>query len=239
MGSRGENRSAEMEKVVAVICALGTEARSVSNLLSLESDFVIRGRRITKGLFESALVYVIKSGIGKVQAAAATQMAIDCFDPGLVINFGTAGSVDPSVAIGDVIFSTKAVAYDVRGSIGVKKEFSADGDLLKLARSVEGAKIGVILSADRNAGSSDLRTELFKRYNAQCADWEGAAVLQVCELNSKRGIVVRAVSDATGKYFPLEFLLYHRKVLAKGAQILEEFLKKIVRSDLLDGDKEI
>ena len=51
------------------------------------------------------------SGIGKVNAAAATQKAI-CEGATEIWNFGFAGGFDPSMNVGDIVAISSAVEYD-------------------------------------------------------------------------------------------------------------------------------
>ena len=51
------------------------------------------------------------SGIGKVNAAAATQKAI-CEGATEIWNFGFAGGFDPSMNVGDIVAISAAVEYD-------------------------------------------------------------------------------------------------------------------------------
>src|SRR5690606_14947732 len=52
-------------------------------------------------------VVVLKSGIGKVNAALATAIAIERFQPDLLINTGSAGGLDQDLSVGDIVVSTE------------------------------------------------------------------------------------------------------------------------------------
>jgi len=67
-------------------------------------------------------VILVHSGIGKVNAAIATQILISEFKVDYVINTGIAGSLDPSLNIFDIVCSIDAVEHDVDASyFGYKK----------------------------------------------------------------------------------------------------------------------
>ncbi|MBA4373264.1 MAG: futalosine hydrolase [Thermodesulfovibrio sp.] len=63
-------------------------------------------------LFGCELLYV-SSGMGKVNAAHATTLVINCHSPSLVINFGIGGAYPSSgLAVGDVAIATKEIYAD-------------------------------------------------------------------------------------------------------------------------------
>ena len=58
-------------------------------------------------------VIVVKSGIGKVNAAICTQILATYFKVDAVINTGIAGSLRAEINIGDVVLSTDALQHDM------------------------------------------------------------------------------------------------------------------------------
>ena len=51
-------------------------------------------------------VVVVRSGIGKVNAAMCTQILVDAYQVDAVINTGIAGSLNADINIGDIVLST-------------------------------------------------------------------------------------------------------------------------------------
>ena len=70
-----------------------------------------------RGILYGKEAVVVRSGIGKVNAAICTQILADHFDVDLVINTGIAGSLDAAIDIGDMVISTDAVQHDMDTSI--------------------------------------------------------------------------------------------------------------------------
>ena len=58
-------------------------------------------------------VVVVKSGIGKVNAAICTQILVDDFQVDGVINTGVAGSLNNDINICDIVISTEALEHDM------------------------------------------------------------------------------------------------------------------------------
>ena len=50
---------------------------------------------------------IVKSGVGKVNAAICAQILIDCFDITHLINTGIAGSLCSDINVGDIVISTE------------------------------------------------------------------------------------------------------------------------------------
>ena len=91
-------------------------------------------------------VVIVKSGIGKVNAALCAQILVDLFQVSTLINTGIAGSLDAQIDIGDMVISTDAVQHDMDGSIlhilslahteTDTFSFPADEKLVELAKKV-------------------------------------------------------------------------------------------------------
>ena len=69
--------------------------------------------RFCEGHIEGTPVVVVFCGVGKVNAALATQILIDTFGCEAVINAGTSGGMDPSLHIFDIVVSERAAHHDV------------------------------------------------------------------------------------------------------------------------------
>ena len=65
------------------------------------------------GIIEGKNVVVVRSGIGKVNAAVCTQILIDDFKAEVVINTGIAGSLNADINIGDIVVSTDLIHHDM------------------------------------------------------------------------------------------------------------------------------
>ena len=66
-----------------------------------------------QGTLNGKEVVVVRSGIGKVNAAVCTQILVDDFQAEAVINTGIAGSLKAEINIGDIVVSTDALQHDM------------------------------------------------------------------------------------------------------------------------------
>ena len=137
------------------------------------------------------------SGCGKVPAAAATQYAIDVFQPSRVINIGTCGGLDPALRDGDLIVADKTVVYDLCERSGGQDEMIARfTTVLAAGDSVPaGIKRGTIVTGDQDADPAEI-DQLRHKYGAIAADWESGAVAYITVTrNQIPCLVFRVVSD--------------------------------------------
>ncbi len=141
----------------------------------------------------------IVCGIGKVNAAAAAQQAID-MGADEVLNCGLCGGLDPQMKVGDVYEVESAVEYDfdlaqINGtSPGVLNEKDTPY-LAAFPTSVYPSRI--LASGDRFT-DSDADFRLLDALKCTLKDMEGAAIAHVCEKNSVKFRSLKAVSDVRG-----------------------------------------
>ena len=147
------------------------------------------------------------SGIGKVNAAAATMKAI-CEGATEIWNFGFAGGFDPSMNIGDIVAISSAVEYDfdlakLNGTrVGQLNERNSPYIPLAIKQSNnpnnQTIKQCILASGDRfNDSDDDLA--LLKELVATVRDMEGAAIAHVCEKEGVPCFSVKCISDVHGR----------------------------------------
>lgn len=164
-------------------------------------------------------------GVGKVNAAAATQRAID-EGATEIWNVGVAGGLDPSMEVGASYVIDRAVEYDfdlaqVNGTrIGVHNErttpyFACAADF------APGLPRATLATGDRfGDDAADFAT--LDGLEATVRDMEGAAVAHVCETNGVPCRIVKCLSDVRGKG---AMTRQYRENLAKALAALSETLK--------------
>ena len=133
-------------KTIGIIGAMDEEIAFIKSISEIISAKNILGLDFFVGKYGSNSVVIVKSGIGKVNAAACTQVLIDHFAVDCVINVGVAGAIYKELKIGDVVISTDTVQHDMDvsalgdpiGTIPRLEEsfFKADEELIALAEEV-------------------------------------------------------------------------------------------------------
>ena len=169
------------------------------------------------GLLEGRNVVIVRSGIGKVNAAVATQILVDRFGVRAVIISGLAGSLVPTLKRGDVVVSNIVVQHDVdltsfgrrAGEIpDVSRLLEADAALVHAAAEAfercndKGAGqrllVGTIATGDVFVSDPSKSRWLQREFGAVAAEMEGGAVGQVCRMNGIPFVAIRVISDGGG-----------------------------------------
>ena len=118
------------------------------------------------------------AGVGKVNAAAATQKAIDA-GADEIFNCGVAGGLDPAMEVGDAYDNERTTPYfDCRTGGKFPARILATGDRF-------------------TNDERDVENPL--ALSATVKDMEGAAIAHVCELNGVPCRMLKCLSDVHGK----------------------------------------
>lgn len=94
------------------VIAMESEADAVLRHMSDVLRFEECGRTVYQGLLNGEQTAVVICGLGKVNAAAGTQYAIDHFTPERIVNLGVAGGLDASMKVGEVYSISKCFQCD-------------------------------------------------------------------------------------------------------------------------------
>lgn len=168
-------------------------------------------------------VRIVKSGIGKVNAALGAQRLINEFHPQVIVSTGCAGGHGDGIRVQDVVVSTELSYHDVycgeaAGSTvfgqvqGLPARFQADPALLQKAIDLQVSDIslhtGLIVTGDWFVDSKEKMRDIVGHFpECKAVDMESAAIAQTCLLNKVRFISFRVISD-----LPLEDIdasMYH------------------------------
>lgn len=189
-----------MEGTVVVIAAHAFEARAVAGV----------GRGMVKEPWGSWMLYrgemwdiplsVIRSGPGKVAAAAATQAAIQYLDPAVIVSFGVAGSPDTSIETGTMVVAKTVVdvALEELGDlpVDIPSRFESPTGFREAFLDVPGSTEGLVLCWEGQITSPARRPPTVGRQDEPMAvDWESAAVAQVAQMWDIPWAVFKVISD--------------------------------------------
>ncbi len=86
-----------------ILTAFAPELSQMRKNLQEEQRYVLAGRTYTLGRLEGHAVVLASSGESMVNAAMATQAALDAFNIHAILFSGIAGGVNPALNIGDVV----------------------------------------------------------------------------------------------------------------------------------------
>ena len=98
---------------IGIIGAMELEVEELKSAMTVSRIVKKAKMEFYEGTLNGASVVVVRSGIGKVNAALCTQILVDLFDVTHIINTGVAGSLNASLDIGDILISRDALHHDV------------------------------------------------------------------------------------------------------------------------------
>lgn len=230
-------------KKIAIIAAMNEEMQQIKNVMTNITENVIYNLHFFEGTISDKECVLVECGIGKVNAARTTQILIDNYDIEYVVNIGTAGGVDTSLNVTDVVIGEKLAQHDFditafgreKGFItGIGKYVYSDEKLVKKCKeameSIAQDKsykvlIGTIASGDTFCTDRNMANEIQKEFGALCVEMEGAAIGQICMLDNVPFIVIRSISDSPNGNNNIDFDEYITIASKRCAEFLKELLK--------------
>jgi 5''-methylthioadenosine/S-adenosylhomocysteine nucleosidase len=218
-------------KTAGIIVAMNEELVYIRSMMEIIDSKNMLDTDFYTGKLGNTNVVLVRSGVGKVNAASCTQSLIDLHNVDYVINVGSAGAIDKNLNVGDVVIASDLVQHDFDASafgdaLGIiprmeESYFKSDMRLLDIAKRFANENIlpvnfyfGRIASGDKFV-SDDLQKELiYENFNAYCTEMEGAAVAQVCYLNNIPVIVIRTITDKADK----NAIGYYKKFMSQATK---------------------
>lgn len=228
---------------IAIIGAMEEEVTILRDQLDNREQEVIANSEFTKGTYDGVEVVLLKSGIGKVNAALSTTLLLDRYKPDYVLNTGSAGGFHPSLNVGDVVISTEvrhndvdvtAFGYEYGQVPGLPAAYLPDQKLVDIAVSkaeeisdIQVAK-GLIVTGDsflNDPVKVDFIRSKFKDLYA--GEMEAAAIAQVCHQFEVPFVVIRALSDIAGKESDVSFDQFLDQAAKHSANLVLKIVKAI------------
>lgn len=230
--------------MIGIIGAMEEEISQLVNKMENTDVTEIAGMVFNKGVIGGKELVVVKSGIGKVNAAICTQILATYFKVDTVVNTGVAGSLKNEINIGDVVISTDTLQHDMDatgfgyepGIIPRMKTsvFVADKKLVAIAEEacrVAVPEIGVfkgrVVSGDQFITDKGVKERLVNLFGGFCTEMEGAAIAQAAYLNNIPFLIIRAISDKADDSAKMDYSEFERKAIDNSVAMLCEMLNKI------------
>lgn len=222
---------------IGIIGAMDVEVSLLREAMGSVDVKHLVGMEFAEGLLGDTSVVVVKSGVGKVDAAVCAQVLADRFGVTAIINTGVAGALDPRLEVGDIVVSIDALYHDVDATnfgyapgevpgLGTRS-FAADADLReKAVRAARLAAPGVsvwegrIASGDQFVRTVEDKERIRSGFDAACCEMEGTAIAQTAWLNGIPFVVVRAISDKVGSTTTVEYSAFEEQAARHCAAVI-------------------
>ena len=198
--------------MIGIIGAMDEEVEQLVEVMEITREETKACMTFKAGKLAGKDVVIVRSGIGKVNAAACTQILVDDFKADYIINTGIAGSLKAEIDIADVVISSDVLHHDMDATgfgypLGQIPRmdvlsFEADKHLIDVAKEAcakvlpeIGTHIGRVVSGDQFISDKAVKERISSNFDGFCTEMEGAAIAQVSYLNKVPFVIIRAMSD--------------------------------------------
>ncbi|SET29145.1 5'-methylthioadenosine/adenosylhomocysteine nucleosidase [[Clostridium] polysaccharolyticum] len=229
---------------LGIIGAMDEEVSILKDKLEAKKVETVAQMEFHTGKLEGKEVVIVRSGIGKVNAAVCTQILISQFGVDVVINTGVAGSLRNEINIGDIVLSKDALNHDMdatgfgyapgmipRMEVSI---FESDEKLLQLAKKINEEVnqdictfVGRVVSGDQFISSAEKKKFLVNQFQGYCTEMEGAAIAQAAYLNQIPYLVIRAISDKADNSAEMDYSEFERKAIEHTVNLVIGIVKEL------------
>lgn len=230
--------------MIGIIGAMDEEVAKVKEQMTNVEIKTAAGMDFYKGIMGKKEVVVVRSGIGKVNAAICSQILADQYHVTAIINTGIAGSLKNEINIGDVVLSTDALHHDMDaagfgyepGQIPRMEVFSfaADQHLLEVAKACceravpeIGVHMGRVVSGDQFISDKAKKQWLSDTFAGYCTEMEGAAIAQAAYLNNIPFLIIRAISDKADDSAEMDYSEFEAAAICHSVKLLTAMIEEL------------
>ena len=234
-----------MSGKIGIIGAMETEVKMLRSKLENAKCTEYAGLSFYEVTIEGKSLIIVRSGVGKVNAALCAQALALKFGAEKIINTGIAGATGGGLGVFDFVASTEAVYHDMNveffgykpGQVpGMDAEFKADSAMADAAvkafanTNFAGKhKIlkGRIASGDQFISDSAVKNRIKEVFNPLCVEMEGAAIAHACTLNKVPFLILRCMSDMADDAGENTYNFNEDSAAECSAQLVLELIKLI------------
>lgn len=225
---------------IGIMGAMNVEIQNIQDKMENVKEENIAGFSFYVGRIGEKNVVLTCCGVGKVNAAACTQILIDRFGVNCIINTGVAGGLYSDIKTCDIVISTDVTHHDVSKNqlktlFPFKEHFESDKYLVEIAiKSCEMNKIegwnyylGRIVSGECFVNDGVLKKRIIEEYSPYCVEMEGAAIGHVAYLNNVPFVVIRSISDKADENASMSYESFEKVAASQSAKIVLSMIDMI------------
>lgn len=230
--------------MIGIIGAMDEEVSQIVEVMEVTETYERASMVFKKGSVNGKDVVIVRSGIGKVNAAVCTQILVDKFNVDYVINTGIAGSLKAEIDIADVVLSSDVLHHDMDATgFGYAPgqiprmdvlSFKADERLIELGKAAcekcvpeIGVHVGRVVSGDQFISDKAVKEKIVSNFEGYCTEMEGAAIAQTAYLNNVPFLILRAISDKADDSATMDYPAFEAMAIKNSVEILKELVANI------------
>lgn len=230
--------------MIGIIGAMEEEVQQIVEVMEIKKVENKASMTFNMGTLAGKDVVIVKSGIGKVNAAVCAQILVDDFHVDYIINTGIAGSLKSEINIADIVISDDVLHHDMDASgfgyaLGQiprmdTLSFKADDRLIKLAKEScahavpeIGVHIGRVVSGDQFISDKATKDKIVANFSGYCTEMEGAAIAQAAYLNQVPFLILRAISDKADDSATMDYPTFEAQAIKHSVLLIKELVARI------------
>jgi adenosylhomocysteine nucleosidase len=232
---------------IGIIGAMEEEVVLLREQLTELKKNELAGCEFYTGYLNDQEVVLLKSGIGKVNAAIGTTLMIQLYKPDVILNTGSAGGFHTDLNVGDVVISTEVRHHDVDATIfgyeygqvpQMPANYLPDQTLVEAAEkastSVENIQVakGLIASGDSFMSDHERVEDIRAKFPAlYAAEMEAAAIAQTCYQFDVPFVIIRSLSDIAGKDARVSYDQFLKTASKNSAELVQKIVEELKTHD--------
>lgn len=229
--------------MIGIIGAMDEEISRIVAVLDNSSSKQYAGMTFYKGTINNKDVVLVRSGIGKVNAAICAQILSNIYKTDYIINTGIAGSLNAAIDIGDIVLSRDALQHDMDAvafgyEAGViprmeTSTFEGSAYLIDIAKNASSVlndikiHVGRVVTGDQFISDADVKKRLVSQFHGDCTEMEGAAIAQTAFLNNIPFLIIRAISDKADNSASMDYPEFEAMAISNSVSLLLEMIRLI------------
>lgn len=229
---------------IGIIGAMDEEVAELKRDMEVKSTTTMASMEFLEGTLLGKDVVIVRSGIGKVNAAVCAEILAGIFHVDALINTGIAGSLNAKIDIGDIVISSDVLHHDMDATgfgypVGQIPRmdvlsFTADDTLIQLAKEVceqvnpeIHTHTGRIVSGDQFISDKAVKEKIISNFEGYCTEMEGAAIAQTAYLNQIPFVILRAISDKADDSATVDYPAFEKKAIEHSVNLVKGMLEKL------------
>lgn len=230
--------------MLGIIGAMSQEVENLKQAMNCVEVEKVAGMEFYAGKLKGRDVVVVRSGIGKVNAAICSQVLVDRYDVSAIINTGIAGSLRNEINIGDIVLSKDTLQHDMDatgfgyplGQIPQMDQSVFEGDTHMIEMAKEccaqvvpeiGVHVGRVVSGDQFVSDQVKKAWLTETFQGYCTEMEGAAIAQTAYLNRIPFLIIRAISDKADDSAEMDYEVFEAKAIEHSVKLVLALVEKM------------
>lgn len=230
--------------MLGIIGAMAEEVASLKDQMESVEIHTVAKMDFYAGKLRGKDVVIVRSGIGKVNAAICSQILVDRYHVDGIINTGIAGSLRNQINIGDIVLSKDTVQHDMDATgfgyqVGQIPQmevsvFEGDPRMIQAAKQCcsqvipeIGVHVGRVVSGDQFISDKEKKNWLLNTFEGFCTEMEGAAIAQTAYLNQIPFVVIRAISDKADDSAGMDYAEFEAKAIEHSVKLVTAMVEQL------------